>query len=345
MSATNIIFGLSGPRLTDAEIACLKDVQPWGFILFARNIETRDQVLALTNSLKDLLGRDSLPILIDQEGGRVSRMKAPEWRTPPAPPVLARLFKHDPATAVRAFYLNYRLIAHDLRAVGVTVNCVPMLDLPSPDAAEIVTERALGETPDQVIALGRATADGSRDGGVAPIIKHAPGHGRAVVDSHLSMPTISEDLETLKAWDFKPFAALRHELTLMTAHIVFDALDPVRPATISSTVIQKILRGEIGFDGLILSDDLNMQALSGSVADRTAACLAAGCDIALQCSGDLADMESAAKAVAPLAGEALRRTAAVEALIAGQPPDFDAGAARAELNDLLARSAALSPSQ
>lgn len=334
-NATNIIFGCSGPRLTPEEKALFQDVSPWGFILFARNIETGDQVKALVDDFREATHRDQVIVLIDQEGGRVSRLPAPEWRIPPAPPALARLYSDNPHLAEQAFHLNYQLIGHELKELGINVNCAPMLDIPTDGASSVVTDRALGDTPEQVTRLGRAVCEGLKAAGVAPVIKHGPGHGRALVDSHHLLPRVDASLETLRETDFVPFKALRDESMLMTAHIIYDAIDAVHPGTLSPDVINTVLRGEIGFDGLIMSDDLNMHALTGSMRERTAACLSAGCDIALQCSGDMDDMKDAARAVSPLEGKALERTQKGEQEAFAQSAAFDVAEAYEALTELL----------
>lgn len=334
-NATNIIFGCSGPRLTPDEKALFRHILPWGFILFARNIDTGDQVKALVDDFRVATGRDQVIVLIDQEGGRVSRLPEPEWRIPPAPPTLARLYTDNPQLAEQAFRLNYQLIGHELKEIGINVNCAPMLDIPTDGASSVVTDRALGDTPEQVTRLGSAVCEGLKAAGVAPVIKHGPGHGRALVDSHHLLPRVDASLEALRETDFLPFKSLRDETMLMTAHIIFEAIDTARPGTLSPEVINTVLRGEIGFDGLIMSDDLNMHALTGSMQERTAACLSAGCDIALQCSGDMDDMKDAAAAVSPLEGKALLRTQNAEQEAFAPAADFDVAAAYKALADLL----------
>ncbi len=334
-NATNIIFGCSGPRLTPEEKALFQDVVPWGFILFARNIETGDQVRALVDDFREATDRNDVIVLIDQEGGRVSRLPAPEWRIPPAPPALARLYGDNPDKAEQAFRLNYQLIGHELKEIGINVNCAPMLDIPTDGASSVVTDRALGNTPEQVTRLGRAVCEGLKAAGVAPVIKHGPGHGRALVDSHHLLPRVDAPLEALRETDFVPFKALKGETMLMTAHIIYEAIDAVHPGTLSADVINTVLRGEIGFDGLIMSDDLNMHALTGSMQERTAACLSAGCDIALQCSGDMDDMKDAARAVSPLEGKALERAQKAEQEAFTQAAAFDVAGAYDALTELL----------
>lgn len=335
-SATNIIFGCSGLRLSAEEKALFRDVLPWGLILFARNIKDRSQVRALVDDFRTATDRNQVIVMIDQEGGRVSRLPEPDWRIPPAPPLMASLFDKDPALAERAFFLSYRLIGHDLKEIGINVNCAPMLDIPIMDAASVVTDRAFGRNPLQVSQLGKTVCSALKDAGVAPVIKHAPGHGRALVDSHHLVPHVDADIETLRKVDFMPFKALNSETMLMTAHIVFETIDPELPGTISPTVIETIIRNEIGYDGLIMSDDLNMHALTGSMQERTRACLNAGCDVALQCSGRMEDMKSASLAVSTLAGKALLRANAAEDEAFAAGGILDAIAAQDELTEILA---------
>lgn len=333
--ATNIIFGCSGLRLTQEEHALFRDTKPWGFILFARNIRDRQQVKALVEDFKKSTNRENVIVLIDQEGGRVSRLPEPEWRIPPSPPFMAQLYKTDTALASKAFYLNYRLIGHDLKEIGVNVNCAPMLDIPVDGASSVVTDRALGTTAEQVSMLGASVCSALKDSGVAPVIKHGPGHGRALVDSHHLLPHVDAPAETLEKIDFVPFKALNQETMLMTAHIIFGAIDPNLPGTTSPRVISEIIRGKIGFKGLVMSDDLNMHALKGSIAQRTKACLTAGCDIALQCSGELDDMKDASTAISPLSGPALDRSKAAEAQAFSSALEFNPADATKELNELL----------
>jgi len=298
-----VIFGCAGVRLTAAEKQFLYAAQPWGAILFARNIDTPEQVSALTAEWRDCLGRD-LPILVDQEGGRVQRLGPPHWRAwPPALEQSAQ--SRDP---VRAMYLRGRLIAAELAALGINVNCAPLADIARADTHAILRNRCYGQTLDQVVALARAMADGLRDGGVLPVLKHMPGHGRATLDSHLALPVVTQDAATLRAQDFAAFAALSDLPLAMSAHIVFSAIDPAQPATTSPAMI-RLIRDEIGFDGALMTDDLSMQALSGSLATRAQAALAAGCDLVLHCNGVLDEMQQLAEVCPALAGPALDRCA------------------------------------
>jgi beta-N-acetylhexosaminidase len=286
-------FGLTGPALDSDERAFFRSVDPAGIILFRRNCVDRTQMRALTDDLRSLLGRDDLPILIDQEGGRVQRMAPPEWPKLPAAEPFARLYEKAPVSAMEAARLNARAIAVMLREVGVNVDCLPLLDVRRPDADAIIGDRALGADPMQVAALGRLVIDGLREGGVVGVAKHMPGHGRAMADSHKELPVV-EASEAELAEDIAPFASLRDAPMGMTAHVVYTAWDRERCASLSPVVIGEVIRGRIGFDGLLMSDDLGMHALSGSFADRTAGVIAAGCDIALHCSGEMDEMEAVA---------------------------------------------------
>lgn len=327
-AARAVIFGCAGQRLTADEKRFFADMQPWGAILFARNVDTPDQLRALTDDWRQCLGRD-VPILIDQEGGRVQRMGPPHWRD--WMPALAQSAKaRDPA---RAMYLRGRLVGHDLRAVGIDVNCAPLADIARPDTTEILRNRCYGHGVTEVAANARAMAEGLRDGGVLPVLKHMPGHGRAVLDSHVALPVVSECAETLQSQDFAAFKALADLPLAMSAHIVFTAFDAQRPATISARMIG-LIREEIGFDGALMTDDLSMQALSGSLAARAQAALGAGCDLVLHCNGVLAEMQQVAAACPTLAGPGLARCA--RALAARVAPDTaDIGALEAEYGDLL----------
>jgi len=324
-----LIFGLSGLELTDEERAFFSDVQPWGFIVFLRNCADRRQVRALTDSLRNITGRADTPILIDQEGGRVVRLRPPEWRAPPPASSFATLFARDVETASEAALLNSRLIAADLAEVGVNVNCSPCVDLLHPEGHGIIGDRALGSEPHQIVELARSVATGFMDGGVLPVIKHIPGHGRARADSHESLPVVETEHEELSRTDFVPFRSLSDLPLAMTAHVVYAAIDHERCATWSSRLIHHVIRGEIGFDGVLISDDVGMKALAGDFKDRTYRSLVAGCDVVLHCSGAMDEMVACARGSRELEGEAARR--AVEALDRiTAPADFDPlqGAAR-----------------
>lgn len=327
------IYGCSGPTLSDAERHFFAEADPWGFIIFARNIETPLQVAALTAEMRAIVGRD-LPILIDQEGGRVARFRPPHWRRYPPGRAYGELFERDKDVGLEAAHLASRLIAAELSASGVNADCLPVLDLPVAGAHDVIGDRAYGDAPQTVIALGRAAAEGLLEGGVLPVMKHMPGHGRAGADSHLSLPVVKTDVKILNETDFAPFRALAHLPVAMTAHVVYEAIDPDEPATTSRRVIDDIIRGVIGFDGLLMSDDLSMQALSGSLAERAHASLKAGCDLVLHCNGKMDEMEAVAGEVHMLQGDALRRSNAAMDRMA-VPQDFDETAALTRLDALL----------
>lgn len=320
MTQAAVILGCLGPELSRAEAAFFRDADPVGFILFARNVTDPAQLRRLTADLRRSVGRDA-PILVDQEGGRVQRLRAPHWREFP-PPLDQVRGRAD--TAARAVWLRYRLIAEDLRGVGIDVNCAPCADIAGPLTHAFLRNRCLGEDAATVIAAARAAADGLLAGGVLPVMKHMPGHGRATVDSHLDCPRVAAPLDDLDATDFAVFRALADLAAGMTGHIVFDAIDPDRPATASPAVIAMI-RDRIGFGGLLLSDDLSMEALKGDIASRTAAAIAAGCDIALHCNGRMPEMVAAVAAAGRLAPAAVARLdRALSARNAGRPGDMAA---------------------
>ena len=326
------IYGCSGHRLTDEERAFFAEVRPWGFILFRRNIGSPDQVRALTADLRDSVGWDA-PILIDQEGGRVQRMGPPHW--PKYPPGDAYLkATNDPLAARGLVRLGARLMAHDLRAVGITIDCMPVLDVPVPGAHDIIGDRAYATDPATVALLGRSAAEGMLAGGVLPVIKHMPGHGRAFADSHKELPTVHADLDTLDAWDFAPFKALSDMPIAMTAHVVFTAIDKKRPATQSKKAI-KLIRQHLGFNGLLLSDDLVMNALSGTLTERAEASLKAGCDLVVHWNGDMAEMRQVAEGVGKLKGKSARRADAALARIVHTPEPLDEFEARARFGAML----------
>lgn len=313
-----VFLGLAGQVIEPEERALFAATDPAGYILFARNIDSPTQVLALTDSLRDLAGRD-LPILIDQEGGRVARLRPPHWPVFPPGAVFGGLYDVAPISAIMAARLNAQAIAMVLRELGITVNCLPLLDVRQPDAHDIIGDRAYSTDPLWVAALGRATLDGLRAGGVCGVVKHTPGHGRAHADSHLELPVVTASREELGI-DFAPFRALGNAPMAMTAHVVYTALDPLHCATLSPFIISEIIRGEMGFDGLLMSDDLGMKALgapgqlgeneSHDFGARALASLAAGCDIALHCSGNFAEMRAIAEAVGPISEAASERLAA-----------------------------------
>lgn len=326
------ILGCAGTTLTAEEVAFFRDVKPWGFILFKRNIADPEQVRALTAALRATVGRDDAPILIDQEGGRVARLQPPHWRIYPPGRAYGELVANDPLTAREITRLGSRLIAHDLSSIGINVDCVPVLDVPDPQGHEIIGDRAYGDTPEQVATLGRAAAEGLLAGGVLPIIKHIPGHGRALSDSHLELPVVKAKLLELEIRDFAPFRVLSDMPMAMTAHVVYSAIDRNRPATTSKKVIKKIIRESIGFDGLLMSDDLSMKALSGDFKQRAKDSLSAGCDVVLHCNGDMAEMKAVMSGVGRLGKEARRRAQAVMGRLVKVPEPFDVAEARARFD-------------
>jgi beta-N-acetylhexosaminidase len=333
---TAAIFGCAGPLLTESETSFFREVAPFGFILFQRNCESPDQVRGLVRDLRDSIGRADAPVLIDQEGGRVARLRPPTWRAAPAPGRIGAIAARDRHLALEAARLNASLMGRELAGLGITVDCAPVLDLQVSGAhAGVVGDRALGNDPELVGALGRAICDGLLAGGVDPVIKHMPGHGRALVDSHRALPRVDASLDELRRTDFIPFRRLADMSWGMTAHVVYSAIDPERPATTSPKVIAEIIRGEIGFDGLLVTDDLNMQALQGDLADRTRRALSAGCDLALHCTGRLDEMEEVAAAAGPMSDATARRVARLRKRTTPLPA-IDVAAAEAHLSALMA---------
>ncbi|MGE0668092.1 MAG: beta-N-acetylhexosaminidase [Sphingomonadales bacterium] len=333
------IFGIAGQTLSDRERRFFEDVKPFGFILFARNIDNPQQVRALTAELKPLAAANPCPILIDQEGGRVARLRPPHWPSYPRGVAFGRLYELDPAAARRAIYLNSRLIAADLHDLGITVDCLPVLDVPARGGHDVIGDRAYARKPEIVADLGREACAGLIDGGVLPVIKHIPGHGRAAADTHVELPTVSTRSATLRRTDFAPFKALRDAPFAMTAHVIYADIDPDYPATTSREVIDGVIRKTIGFDGALMSDDLNMQALTGSLSERAFAAQQAGCDLALHCNGDYEDMLAVAAGLEHASPAALRRlTRAMSWLAAPKPFDREAGTW--ERDALLARAGA-----
>ena len=323
---TPAIFGLSGPTLTDDERAFFADADPAGYILFGRNCENREQMRALTDDLRAIKGRDKLLVSIDQEGGRVARMKPPEWPSYPPQGVFAQLYEIAPASAIEAARVNALMLARDLFETGVTLDFLPLLDLPVEGAHDVIGDRALGREPMQVAALGRAVLDGLARGGVAGCIKHMPGHGRAQVDSHKDLPVVDADEDALEA-DLEPFTKLADAPIGMSAHIRYTAWDADNPATLSAKVIGEIIRKRIGFAGLLLSDDIDMQALDGTIPERSERAIAAGCDIVLNCWGKMDDMRGIAERLPAMSDETAMRLERAHAQI-GTPTD---GRERAEL--------------
>jgi beta-N-acetylhexosaminidase len=302
-----MILGCSGTELTPHEVRFFEDERPWGFILFARNIREGSQVRDLVAALRDCVGRPDAPVFIDQEGGRVQRLRPPLAQNYPPASALGALYRHDARAGLRAAWLMSRLHAFDLTKLGVSADCLPVLDVPVEGAHDVIGDRAYGKDPETVAAMGRAAMEGLQAGGVLPVIKHIPGHGRAFADSHHNLPVVDASLEELRAHDFPPFKALADAPMAMTAHVVYTAIDPERPATTSPKVIAEIVRGEIGFDGLLVSDDTSMKALSGDFAARTDAILAAGCDVVLHCNGVMDEMQAVAARAPALSGRALER--------------------------------------
>ncbi|WP_322963183.1 glycoside hydrolase family 3 N-terminal domain-containing protein [Sphingomonas fuzhouensis] len=316
-----VIFGLSGPVLTSDERAFFASVEPAGYILFKRNIVDRAQVRALTDSLRDLAGRDDLAILIDQEGGRVARMGPPEWPAFPAGPVFAGLYDKAPMSAIQAMRANGQALGAMLREVGITVDCAPLLDVAQPDTTEAIACRAYGSAPMPVAALGRAMLEGLAAAGVVGVVKHMPGHGRALVDSHHLLPTVTASEAELEV-DLEPFITLSGAAMGMTSHIVFEAWDAERPATLSPTVIERIIRGRIGFDGLLMTDDIDMKALSGTAGEKAAGALAAGCDLVLDCWARMDEMVEIAGRVPPITDTARSRLDRAMASVGAGEGDF-----------------------
>jgi len=332
VTVTAAILGCSGPKLMAEERAFFRRVRPWGFILFGRNVADARQVRNLVDALRDAVGRADAPVLIDQEGGRVQRLGPPNWGRYPPGRAYGGLAGNDPLLRREITRLGARLMAHDLNALGINVDCAPVLDVPDLAGHEIIGDRAYGETPEEVALLARAAAEGLIAGGVLPVIKHIPGHGRAKADSHLELPVVEASLEDLDARDFAPFRVLSDMPMAMTAHVIYAAVDRKRPATTSKKVVRRVIRGAIGFDGLLMSDDLSMKALSGDFAERAKASRAAGCDVVLHCNGDMVEMKAVVAGAGALKGRAAERAAAALAWVARTPEPFDAGEARARFD-------------
>jgi beta-N-acetylhexosaminidase len=335
------VFGCAGERLSAEERRLFANVDPVGFVLFRRNCKEPDQVRALVAEMRDAVGRADAPVLIDQEGGRVARLQPPHWRKYPAAAQIGAL--PDPL-AEEAARLGARLIADDLATLGIDVDALPVLDLPAPGADPVIGDRAYDSNPARVARLGRAACEGLLQGGVLPIIKHIPGHGRSQVDSHRDLPRVEASRDELAKTDFAPFQALGAMPWAMTAHIVYTAIDPDMPATFSTAIIDGVIRRHIGFDGVLISDDISMGALQGSLAERTRRALAAGCDLALHCNGVLAEMEEVAEAASPLTAAAQARLARAAALRRHSTQPFDRAAAEARFSQLLSREKAAAPS-
>ncbi|ACF01695.1 Beta-N-acetylhexosaminidase [Rhodopseudomonas palustris TIE-1] len=337
MAPRAFITGIAGLSLSDDERGFLRESRPWGFILFKRNVDNPAQVKALADELRGTVGSPDAPVLIDQEGGRVQRLGPPHWPVYPPGAVFSTLYDIDPEAGLTAARLSARLIADDLAALGITVDCLPLADVPITGADAVIGDRAYGTSPDKVAAIARAVTDGLAQGGVLPVLKHIPGHGRATADSHHLLPTVETSREELDRTDFAAFRPLADLPMAMTAHVVFSALDAAQPATTSATIIGRVIRDSIGFQGLLMSDDVSMNALAGSIAERTRAIVAAGCDVVLHCNGKLDEMRQVVAETPELQGRALTRAeAALAARHAPQP--FDRAAARAELDALIGRA-------
>ncbi|AZO62542.1 MAG: beta-N-acetylhexosaminidase [Mesorhizobium sp.] len=303
----SMILGCAGKSLTEDEIRFYGDERPWGFILFARNVGETEQIRDLVASMRESVGRPDAPVFIDQEGGRVQRLRPPLAPNYPAGGALGALWRDDREAGRRAAWLLARLHAFDLLRHGITADCLPVLDVPIAGASDVIGARAYGMEPNAVIELGRASAEGLMSGGVLPVMKHIPGHGRAFADTHFALPTVDTPLAELRQHDFAPFKALNHLPMAMTAHVVYSAIDPDNPATTSAKVVNEVIRGEIGFDGLLMSDDTSMKALSGDFPTKAAAILAAGCDLVLHCNGVFEEMSGIASRTTMLEGKSLAR--------------------------------------
>lgn len=331
---TRVIYGCLGGILTPEEKAFFAEAKPWGFILFARNIEHPQQVRALTSALRECVDDPRAPVLIDQEGGRVVRLKPPLWKERAAAGRFGALYETSAESAREAAYLNARLLANELTEIGVTVDCIPVLDVPVEGADSVIGDRAYARDPAVVIDLGRAVLQGLLEGGVLPVMKHIPGHGRATADSHFALPRVTVTLDELSASDFVTFRSLNSCPLAMTAHVVFDAIDPQRPATTSPKVIRDVIRGEIGFEGVLISDDISMSALRGPLGLRAKAALFAGCDIVLHCNGSMEEMREVAREAKPLQDHWLKRCEAALSQLA-VPEPLDSEAAESRLSGLL----------
>jgi beta-N-acetylhexosaminidase len=336
MSTRAFITGISGLELSAAEREFIRAERPWGFILFKRNIDTPAQVSKLVGELRAAASDSDAPILIDQEGGRVQRLGPPNWPVYPPGAVFDALYEIDPVLGLEAARLSARLIADDLIQLGITVDCLPLADVPVEGADAVIGNRAYGTEPGKVAAIARAVTEGLQQGGVLPVLKHIPGHGRATADTHFRLPEVDTARKELERTDFAAFQPLADLPMAMTAHVVFSALDPAHPATTSATIIAQVIRGVIGFQGLLMSDDVSMNALAGSIAERTRAIVTAGCDMVLHCNGKLDEMQEVARETPELSGMALQR--AERALASRKPAQpFDRQAARVQLDGLIDR--------
>src|ERR1043166_8442054 len=335
MGARAFIAGIAGTVLTDRERAFFHESEPWGLIVFKRNINTPEQVRRLTDSFRDAVGRADAPVLVDQEGGRVQRLGPPHWPAYPTGADYGRLYDRDAKEGLAAARLGARLIAGDLAAVGIDVDCWPLADVPVAGADAVIGERAFGTDPAKVSAIAGAVAEGLREGGVLPGVKHIPGHGRAMGGRPGELPAVTADRASLEATDFRAFRPLAGLPLAMTAHVVFTAVDPVTPATTSVTIVREVIRGLIGFDGVLMTDDISMEALTGTIRARSRAALAAGCDVVLHCNGRFDEMCEVAEAVPPLEGAAARRVSAALAWRRGAP-EIDEVEARRRVAGMMA---------
>lgn len=338
MGVSALILGCAGTQLSPDEAAFFRDADPWGLILFRRNVVDPDQVRRLTADFRAVVGRPDAPVLVDQEGGRVQRLGPPLWPKYPPARAFSRIAANDPFVGREMARLGARLMAADLHAVGITVDCAPVLDVPVEGAHDVIGDRAFSREPREVANLGRAVAEGLIAGGVLPVIKHVPGHGRAGADSHLDLPVVDASLDSLSASDFLPFRTLTDMPLAMTAHVVYTAVDRRGPATTSRKVMRGIVRGQLAYDGLVMTDDLSMKALAGTLAERARASYAAGCDVVLHCNGRLDEMVEIAGEARALSGRSRRRADAALARIRHEPDPFDHSEALARFQDVLARA-------
>jgi beta-N-acetylhexosaminidase len=338
MSASAAIYGCQGTALLEEERSFFREVKPFGFILFARNCADPEQIRSLCVALRETIEDGSAPILIDQEGGRVARLKPPHWRVRPPVGRFGVMHKTDPVAAREAAYLDARLIAEDLRELGINVDCAPVLDVPVRGAHDIIGDRAYSDDVRVVIELGRAAIEGFLEGGVLPVVKHIPGHGRAEADSHKALPHVYASGDELSAQDFVPFRSLNFAPLAMTAHVVYEALDTQRPATTSPKIVRDVIRGEIGFDGFLMSDDISMNALSGPIGERAKAALFAGCDAVLHCNGRMDEMKEMSEIVPPLSEKSLHRAETARAQLK-EKKSLDIVAAEAKFEEMLGAAA------
>jgi len=334
MAARAFITGLAGLSVSANERAFLRDAQPWGAIIFKRNVSAPEQVEELVQCFRDIVGWEA-PVLVDQEGGRVQRLGPPHWPAYPPGARYGEMYDREPAVGLAAARLAGHLIAADLKSLGIDVDCLPIADVPVAGGDPVIGDRAYGSEPGKVAAIGKAIAEGLQAGGVLPVLKHLPGHGRATTDSHHKLPMVDADRPTLERTDFAAFRPLAGLPLGMTAHVVFSAIDPIAPATTSVTIVRQVIRGFIGFQGLLMSDDVSMNALSGTIAERSRDALAAGCDVVLHCNGDMKEMSAVASVVPELSGDAAKRADAALATRSA-PEEFDTDAARKVFTQMVA---------